>query len=56
MNAPTARTNAPASRRFEAMMFLALSVLIWPFVAVGVVGAFGFSVWMYQMLSHSGGM
>lgn len=52
MTAPNARTAAPPSRRFEALMFLALSVLIWPFLAIGVVGAYGFSVWMLQILSH----
>jgi nitrate reductase NapE len=40
---------APTRRR-EFMMFLGLAVLIWPFVAVGVVGGYGFLVWMYQLL------
>ena len=43
------------SRRFEGFVFLSLSVLIWPFIAIGTVGAFGFAVWMYQILSQSAG-
>jgi nitrate reductase NapE len=30
--------------------FLVLAVLIWPVVAVAVVGGYGFSVWMYQIV------
>jgi nitrate reductase NapE len=40
---------APTRRR-EFLMFLGLAVLIWPFVAVGVVGGYGFLVWMSQLL------
>ncbi|MHB2210733.1 periplasmic nitrate reductase, NapE protein [Methylobacterium sp. CM6257] len=29
------------------LTFLVLAVLIWPFIAVGVVAAWGFLVWMY---------
>ena len=39
------------SRRQELFVFLVLAVLIWPVVAVGVVGGYGFSVWMYQIVS-----
>ncbi|WP_448208321.1 periplasmic nitrate reductase, NapE protein [Azospirillum sp. sgz302134] len=58
MNAPFARSanDTAPSRRFEGMMFLALSVLIWPFLAIGVVGAYGLAVWMYQVFSHTPGM
>ncbi len=38
------------SRRAEIVAFLVLAVLIWPFVAVGVVGGYGFLVWMYQII------
>ena len=34
------------SRR-EWMLFLLLAVVIWPFIAVGVVAGWGFLVWMY---------
>ncbi len=38
------------SRREEILAFLVLAVLIWPFVAVGTVGSYGFLVWMYQIV------
>jgi nitrate reductase NapE len=38
------------SRREELFAFIVLAVVIWPAVAVGVVGGYGFSVWMYQIL------
>lgn len=38
-------------RRGEQIVFAVLAVLIWPFVAVGVVGGYGFLVWMYQLLT-----
>lgn len=41
------RTNA---RRRELLTFLALAFGIWPVVAVGVVGGYGFLVWMYQIV------
>lgn len=40
----------PAVRRREIAAFLFLSVVIWPFVAVAVVGGFGFLVWMSQLI------
>jgi nitrate reductase NapE len=40
----------PASRRRELLIFLVLAFGIWPIVAVGVVGGFGFLVWMFQMV------
>lgn len=42
---------APASpRRKELLAFLALAFGIWPIVAVGVVGGYGFLVWMWQIV------
>lgn len=38
------------TRRQEIIAFLVLAVLIWPILAVGVVGGYGFVVWMYQVL------
>jgi nitrate reductase NapE len=38
------------SRREEIVAFLVLAVLIWPFVAVGTVGGYGFIVWMLQIV------
>lgn len=40
----------PSGRRAELMVFLILAVLIWPFIAVGVVGGYGFLVWMWQIV------
>ena len=39
-----------STRREEILAFLVLAVLIWPFVAVAVVGGYGFLVWMYQIV------
>ncbi|MGQ3029238.1 MAG: periplasmic nitrate reductase, NapE protein, partial [Ferrovibrionaceae bacterium] len=30
--------------------FIILAVLIWPVLAVGVVGGYGFLIWMTQMV------
>ena len=40
-----------ASRKREILLFLILAVLIWPFIAVGIVGAWGFLVWMSQLVT-----
>lgn len=37
-------------RRREFLAFLVLAFGIWPIVAVGVVGGYGFLVWMYQII------
>jgi nitrate reductase NapE len=37
-------------RRKELLAFFALAFGIWPVVAVGVVGGYGFLVWMYQIV------
>lgn len=48
-----ARVRRPAgSRRSREMfVFLLLAVLIWPFIAVGVVAGWGFVVWMYYLFT-----
>ena len=38
------------SRREELFAFVVLAVLIWPVIAVGVVGGYGFVVWMLQIV------
>jgi nitrate reductase NapE len=38
------------SKRAELFAFAVLAVLIWPVVAVGIVGGYGFLVWMYQIV------
>jgi periplasmic nitrate reductase NapE len=43
---------ATKSRRLrELFVFLLLAVLIWPFIAVGVVAGWGFVVWMYYLFT-----
>lgn len=39
-----------ATKRGEILAFLVLAVLIWPIIAVGVVGGYGFLVWMWQVV------
>lgn len=38
------------SRRRELLAFFILAFGIWPILAVGVVGGYGFLVWMYQIV------
>ena len=37
-------------RRAELFVFAVIAALIWPIVAVGVVGGYGFLVWMSQLI------
>jgi periplasmic nitrate reductase NapE len=46
-----ARDEPTPSRWRELLTFLILAFGIWPVVAVGVVGGYGFLVWMYQILA-----
>lgn len=39
-----------ASRKIELLAFLVLAFGVWPLIAVGVVGGFGFLVWMWQIV------
>jgi periplasmic nitrate reductase NapE len=51
-NDSTAR-NGPrgAEKRREWLLFLFLTVVLAPTVAVAVVGGYGFLVWMYQLIA-----
>lgn len=40
----------PATRRQEFLAFIVLAILIWPVIAVGVVGGYGFLIWMLQLV------
>jgi nitrate reductase NapE len=40
----------PATRRQEFLAFIILAILIWPVLSVGVVGGYGFLVWMAQLV------
>lgn len=42
--------NQRASRGRELLTFFILAFGIWPVVAVGVVGAYGFVIWMFQIV------
>jgi nitrate reductase NapE len=48
---PAEISDDPGAKRREILMFLLLAFVIWPFVAVAVVGGYGFIVWMYQMIA-----
>ena len=39
-----------AGRRAEFFVFAIIAAFIWPVVAVGVVGGYGFLVWMSQVI------
>ena len=41
---------AIVTRRNELAAFLTLAIVIWPAIAVGVVGGYGFLVWMFQLI------
>ena len=48
----TAEAATPRSmRRRELLTFFLLAFGVWPVVAVGVVGGYGFFVWMWQLIS-----
>ena len=38
------------TRRDEILAFIILAVVIWPLIAVGIVGGYGFLVWMSQLV------
>jgi nitrate reductase NapE len=38
-------------RRRELLMFLFLTVVLWPAIAVAFVGSWGLAVWLYQALT-----
>ena len=45
------RTTAWTRRRKEIAAFLFLTVVLIPALAVATVGAYGLSVWVYQMIA-----
>ena len=50
MTTETGKTGEQPTKRAEIVAFLTLAVLIWPVVAVGIVGGYGFLVWMFQLV------
>lgn len=51
-SAQDANSHPPSSteKRSELLVFTIIVAVIWPIVAVGVVGGYGFLVWMSQMI------
>jgi nitrate reductase NapE len=47
----TERSSFRQKRRRELLTFVVLAFGIWPLVAVAVVGGYGFTVWMYQIVN-----
>ncbi|CAN7374947.1 nitrate reductase [Pararhizobium sp. LjRoot235] len=43
-------TDPRLRRRTEALVFAVLAFGIWPLLAVGVVGGYGFIVWIFQIV------
>ena len=39
------------SFRDELFVFLIIVALVWPVMTVGIVGGYGFAVWMYQIVA-----
>ena len=44
-------TTSDGTRRSELLAFLFLSIVLWPVVAIAVVGGYGFLIWMYQLIA-----
>ncbi|MFV3077914.1 periplasmic nitrate reductase, NapE protein [Niveispirillum fermenti] len=44
------------SRRMEFLTFLFLAFVLVPVLSIGVVGAYGFAVWMYQLVAGPPGI
>jgi nitrate reductase NapE len=49
-NAEAGRPVSSRTKRDEIIAFLILAVVIWPVIAVGVVGGYGFLIWMLQVV------
>ena len=50
-NAAKSAGSSQASRRDELGLFLLLTIVLAPVLAVIVVGGYGFLVWMYQIVA-----
>ena len=49
-------TAASENKKTELRTFLFLAFILVPAISVGVVGAYGFAVWMYQLISGPPGV
>jgi periplasmic nitrate reductase NapE len=43
--------NRARTRHDELMVFVVIVALIWPVGTIGLVGGYGFAVWMYQLVA-----
>jgi periplasmic nitrate reductase NapE len=43
-------SRSAVSRRSELWVFAIIVAVIWPIIAVGAVGGYGFLVWMTQLI------
>jgi periplasmic nitrate reductase NapE len=41
----------PPSRNVELLTFILLAIVIWPILAIGLVGGYGFLIWTYQSIA-----
>lgn len=41
---------SPPRKKDEIIAFLILAVVIWPVIAIGIVGGYGFLIWMWQII------
>lgn len=48
---PTPVEDIPPSRNAELVAFILLAIVIWPILAIGLVGGYGFLIWMYQSVA-----
>ncbi|MGL3821180.1 periplasmic nitrate reductase, NapE protein [Sphingopyxis sp. R3-92] len=44
------------TKRKEVQLFLFLTVVLFPVLAIGIVAAYGFMVWMWQLVSGPPGL
>ncbi len=55
MSTRTSQADAPSDavpdKRREWRMFAFIVVFLFPLLTVALVGAYGFSIWMYQLLA-----
>jgi len=47
----TSKTSQVSTKSRELTAFLFLTVILAPAVAIAVVGGYGFSIWMYQLIA-----
>jgi len=42
---------AGGERRRELLLFLVVTLVVFPLLTVGIVGGYGFGVWIFQMIA-----